>query len=67
VQFFDRAVGLHGAFWHDGFGRPRSHGCVNLAPEDARWLFAFTEPKLPAGWSAVLPTPVEPGTAVRVR
>ena len=49
-------VGLHGAFWHRGFGHVRSHGCVNLAPLDAQRLFAFTSPHLPAGWTAVLPT-----------
>lgn len=67
VQFFDKAVGLHAAFWHQGFGRTRSHGCVNLAPLDAAWLFRFTTPHLPAGWSAVLPTSIDPGTPVRVR
>lgn len=67
VQFFDKAVGLHAAFWHSGFGHTRSHGCVNLAPLDAAWLFRFTAPHLPAGWAAVLPTPLDPGTPVRVR
>lgn len=67
VQFFDKAIALHGAFWHRDFGRVHSHGCVNLAPLDARWLFAFTGPHLPAGWTAVLPTKVEPGTVIRVR
>jgi lipoprotein-anchoring transpeptidase ErfK/SrfK len=67
VQFFDKAVALHGAFWHRAFGHVHSHGCVNLAPADAEWLFSFTSPHLPAGWSAALPAPVEKGTAVRVR
>lgn len=67
VQFFDKAIALHGAFWHRDFGRVHSHGCVNLSPLDARWLFAFTGPHLPSGWTAVLPTKVEPGTAIRVR
>ncbi len=67
VQFFDGAVALHGAFWHRDFGHVHSHGCVNLAPLDARWLFAFTGPHLPTGWTAVFPTKLEPGTAVRVR
>lgn len=67
VQFFDDAVALHGTYWHGDFGHPRSHGCVNLAPLDARWLFGFTEPRLPAGWVAAYPTPVDPGTVVRVR
>jgi L,D-transpeptidase catalytic domain len=70
VQFFDRAVGLHGTYWHHDFGHVKSHGCANLAPIDARWLFDFTGPRLPAGWAAVYPTPgssVDQGTVVRVR
>jgi lipoprotein-anchoring transpeptidase ErfK/SrfK len=66
VQFFDKAIALHGAFWHNDFGHVHSHGCVNLAPLDARWLFAFTSPHLPIGWTAVLPTKVEQGAVVRV-
>jgi hypothetical protein len=67
VQYFDHAVGLHGVYWHRDFGRVKSHGCVNLAPLDAKWLFEFTQPHLPPGWGAVLPTDFEPGTVVRVR
>ncbi len=67
VQFFDGAVALHGTYWHADFGHVHSHGCVNLAPLDAQWLFAFTEPRLPHGWSAVLPTPNSSATLVRVR
>lgn len=67
VQYFEGSNGFHAAFWHDDFGHPHSHGCVNLAPRDARWLFDFTRPALPAGWQAVLPTDQDPGTLVRVR
>jgi lipoprotein-anchoring transpeptidase ErfK/SrfK len=67
VQFFDGAVGLHGTYWHRDFGRVRSHGCVNLAPLDARWLFGFTEPRLPRGWAAAYPTELDEGSLVRVR
>jgi lipoprotein-anchoring transpeptidase ErfK/SrfK len=67
VLFFDKGVALHGAFWHRDFGRVRSHGCVNLAPRDAAWLFSWAGPPLPVGWSAVLPSPADPGTLVRVR
>jgi hypothetical protein len=67
VMFFDKAVALHGTFWHRDFGHVHSHGCVNLAPLDARRVFDWTAPRLPRGWSAALPTPLEPGTAVRVR
>jgi hypothetical protein len=67
VQYFQASYGLHATFWHDRFGERRSRGCVNLSPRDARWLFDFTAPVLPAGWSAILPTPRDPGTPVRVR
>jgi len=67
VQFFDNAVALHGTYWHKDFGHARSHGCVNLSPLDARWLFAFTAPRLPGGWVAAYPTPLDEGTWVRVR
>jgi hypothetical protein len=50
VQYFENGFALHGAYWHDVFGQPKSHGCVNLAPEDARRLFFWTEPQVPYGW-----------------
>ncbi|MBI4704402.1 MAG: L,D-transpeptidase [Deltaproteobacteria bacterium] len=67
VQYFTKGVGLHAAFWHRSFGRVRSHGCINLAPLDAERLFRFTGPRLPAGWTAALPTAFDRGTVVRVR
>jgi hypothetical protein len=55
VQYFDRqGYALHGAYWHDRFGTPKSHGCINLTPEDARRIFFWTEPALPIGWHGVL-------------
>jgi lipoprotein-anchoring transpeptidase ErfK/SrfK len=54
VQYFEEGYALHGAYWHDRFGTPKSHGCINLSPEDARRLFFFTEPALPTGWHGVL-------------
>lgn len=54
VQYFEKGYALHGAYWHDRFGTPKSHGCINLAPEDARRLFFFTEPALPEGWHGVM-------------
>jgi hypothetical protein len=50
VQYFQRSYALHGAFWHDDFGHVHSHGCVNLAPTDAAWVFEFTRPEVPQGW-----------------
>ena len=42
---------LHSAYWHDDFGDNHGNGCVNLAPKDAAYLWDFTEPALPPGWS----------------
>ncbi len=54
VQYFHRGFALHGAYWHDDFGRKRSHGCVNLAPRDSAWLFEWSDPPVPPGWHAAL-------------
>lgn len=53
VMYFWGAYSIHGAYWHDDFGRPRSHGCVNLRVPDAKWLFEWADPPLPAGASEV--------------
>lgn len=37
-------VAIHGAFWHNAFGEKRSHGCVNVLPEHAKWIFRWTTP-----------------------
>ncbi|MEK7127565.1 MAG: L,D-transpeptidase [Patescibacteria group bacterium] len=46
VQYFYKAYGLHGAYWHNDFGKPRSHGCVNLRPADAQALYYWTSPDM---------------------
>ena len=53
TQYFEAGVALHTAFWHTRFGLPRSHGCVNMTPTDAHWVFARTWPQLPDGWHGV--------------
>lgn len=54
VQYFQDGYALHASYWHDAFGQPKSHGCVNLAPEDARRLFHWTEPAVPPGWHGAM-------------
>jgi len=39
TMYFDDARALHGAYWHNGFGYPRSHGCVNMSVGDSHWLY----------------------------
>jgi hypothetical protein len=55
VLYFHKNEALHGTYWHDRFGAPASHGCVNLSLVDARWLFEWAPPTLPANWSSVDP------------
>lgn len=66
VMYFNGSIALHAAFWHEKFGRVRSHGCVNLAPLDARWLFNWASPVLPAGFHGVIADGTHPGTFVSV-
>jgi lipoprotein-anchoring transpeptidase ErfK/SrfK len=66
IMYFNGSYALHGAFWHNQFGRTKSHGCVNLAPQDAKALFAWTEPHLPDGWHGVMSTAEKPGTRIVV-
>jgi len=53
--YFKHGQALHGAFWHDQFGRAITHGCVNLSMADARWLFQWAPPPLPAWWHSIVP------------
>ena len=42
--YFYSGYALHTAYWHDAFGRPRSHGCVNMTPYDAWWVYQWSAP-----------------------
>lgn len=66
VMYFQLAYALHGAFWHRAFGFPRSHGCVNLAPRDAQWVFNWSDPQVPDGWHGAYPTEEAPGTLLYI-
>lgn len=69
TQFFspEKGLALHTAYWHDQFGRQRSHGCVNLAPRDARWLYYWSDPQVPPGWTMAAGVVEAPGSIVRIR
>jgi hypothetical protein len=64
TMYFSGSLALHAAFWHERFGQQRSHGCVNLAPLDAHWLFDWASPVLPPGYHGVNSTRENPGTYV---
>jgi lipoprotein-anchoring transpeptidase ErfK/SrfK len=42
IMYFDRDIGLHGAYWHNRFGYRASRGCVNMTPGDAEWVFNWS-------------------------
>jgi hypothetical protein len=66
VLYFHQSYALHGAFWHRNFGVQMSHGCVNLAPLDAKWVFLNTDPPLPPGWHGAWSSTDRPGSLIVV-
>lgn len=65
TMYFTGTYGLHGAYWHDSFGFPHSHGCVNMTLTDAKWLFDWVTPAAGINnWT--FPTDDDPGTWVYV-
>jgi lipoprotein-anchoring transpeptidase ErfK/SrfK len=64
VSYFTRSgVSFHGTYWHNDFGTPRSHGCVNLTPQAAKWVLRWSAPTVPPGQQYVLK---DYGTSVNV-
>lgn len=47
MLFHGDGVAIHSTYWHNNFGEPMSHGCVNARPEDAKWIFRWTNPAVP--------------------
>jgi hypothetical protein len=64
VMYFHESYAIHGAFWHGQWGWRMSHGCVNLAPNDARWVFNWTTPAMPESWHGVFSGDAEVGSPV---
>ena len=64
VMYFYGGYSLHGTYWHNDFGQPRSHGCVNLRTANAKWLFDWTDPPLPPGATEVWDTVRGTGTLI---
>lgn len=71
VMFFEndkvpgwKGYGIHGAYWHNDFGTPRSHGCVNLPIPAAEKLYYWADPVLPEGKISVRATAGNPGTKI---
>lgn len=67
VQYFHGGIALHSAYWHNRFGHRASHGCVNLSPRDAAFVYSLTGPNAREGWLEVYEDEGDLGTRVRVR
>jgi hypothetical protein len=67
TMYFAKDLAFHTAYWHDKFGDNKSHGCINLSPRDARALYFWATPEVPAGWSMAYGIMEAPGAAVRIR
>lgn len=66
TMYYYRGYGIHGTYWHNNFGHPMSHGCVNMRTPDAEKLFYWADPQIgPHQW-AIRPTRDNPGTRVVV-
>ena len=61
-----KGYGLHGTYWHNSFGTPRSHGCVNLPTPMAEKLYYFVGPSLPDGKKSVYADENNQGTRVLI-
>lgn len=47
IYIKENGISFHGTYWHNDYGRPRSHGCINLTPQAAKWLYRWTIPVVP--------------------
>ena len=64
TMYFREGLALHAAFWHERYGEARSHGCINLSPADAHYLFDWTLPEVPDAWHGSFASRERPGTRV---
>jgi lipoprotein-anchoring transpeptidase ErfK/SrfK len=53
TMFYHGGYAVHGAYWHNDFGKTRSHGCTNLSAADTRWLYHWGSLEVPPNWHAV--------------
>ncbi len=66
VQYFYAEYAFHGTYWHNDFGRPKSHGCINMTNADAKWLFEWAGPKWDGKTTWYNASKANPGTLVIV-
>lgn len=67
TMYFRDHYAIHGAYWHDVFGTPRSHGCVNLSPADAAYVYSVVAPEHDDSFHWTYASERAPGSPVRIR
>jgi hypothetical protein len=68
IQYFRPPYAIHTTYWHEDFGMPKSGGCINVSPRDARYLFGETSPRVPDDWEGAVGNLLDrPGTAISIR
>jgi hypothetical protein len=67
TYFASNGAALHSTYWHNDYGTPKSHGCLNLRPDDAKWLFRWTQPTVPYQPGDVTVQWANRGTLVDIR
>ncbi len=66
-SFFTRdGVAIHGTYWHNDYGRPRSHGCVNVTIDAAKWIYRWANPYTGHDVEEHVTTREEQETATRI-
>jgi len=66
ILFSGTGVAIHSTFWHNDYGTPRSRGCVNVKPEDAQWIFRWSQPYVSLDPGDIT-IPMPGGTQIDVR
>jgi hypothetical protein len=61
-----KGYGIHGTYWHNDFGTPRSHGCVNVPTQTAEKLYYWATPQLPENKASVFASAENPGIRIIV-
>jgi hypothetical protein len=59
-----KGFSLHGTYWHNNFGTPMSHGCINMKTSEAALIYEWADPQIPTGKNSVRSTPENLGTQV---
>lgn len=66
IQYFNQGIGFHSTYWHNNFGTPMSHGCVNMTTTDAETLYHWASPVMLDGVRIFRSSSDNPGTEVEV-